>query len=143
MYSKIAVATDGTETAAKAVEVAVDLAAKYGAELLVFTAFEHHARQPLAEDKDHPEDHQWVRSTHEDVESVMERAAEQAKASGIEARTVAREGDPAHVIVDLAEEFHADLLVIGNKGMERRVLGSVPNSIAHHTPCSIVIAKTV
>src|ERR1700752_18483 len=114
MYSKIAVATDGTETAAKAVEVAVDLAKHYGAQLLGFTAYEPAPHRPLAEDKDHAEDHQWVRSVHEDVEAVLERAAEQAKAGGLEAKTVAREGDPAHVIVDLAEEFHADLLVIGN-----------------------------
>jgi nucleotide-binding universal stress UspA family protein len=54
----------------------------------------------------------------------------------------AREGDPADVLVDLADEHGADVLVIGNKGMQRRVLGSVPNSVSHKAKCSVMIVKT-
>ena len=32
--------------------------------------------------------------------------------------------------------------MIGNKGMERKVLGSVPNSVSHNAPCSVLIVKT-
>ena len=48
----------------------------------------------------------------------------------------------ASVLVQLAEECDADLLVIGNKGMHRRVLGSVPNSVTHKAPCSVFVVKT-
>ena len=43
-----------------------------------------------------------------------------------------------------AAEVEADLIVVGNKGMTgvRRVLGSVPNSVAHSAPCSVLIAFT-
>jgi nucleotide-binding universal stress UspA family protein len=44
--------------------------------------------------------------------------------------------------VRLAEECGADLLVIGNKGMKRRVLGSVPNTVTHKASCSVMVVKT-
>ena len=56
-----------------------------------------------------------------------------------------REGDPADAILDVAEEQEADLIVVGNKGMtgaRRFLLGSVPNKISHHAPCSVLIIRT-
>ena len=53
-----------------------------------------------------------------------------------------REGDPAEVLVELAERHGADVLVIGNRGMQRRVLGSVPNTITHKARCSVLVVKT-
>jgi nucleotide-binding universal stress UspA family protein len=52
------------------------------------------------------------------------------------------EGEPAEVLARLAQECDADLLVIGNKGMHRRVLGSVPNSVTHKASCSVYVVKT-
>jgi nucleotide-binding universal stress UspA family protein len=54
-------------------------------------------------------------------------------------------GDPANALLETAERVGADLLVIGNKGMSgvrRFVLGSVPNKISHHCPCSLLIVHT-
>jgi nucleotide-binding universal stress UspA family protein len=53
-------------------------------------------------------------------------------------------GDPAEVLVKRADEVGADLIVVGSKGMRgtRRVLGSVPNSVAHKAGCHVLIAKT-
>ena len=59
--------------------------------------------------------------------------------------TFAREGDPADAILDVAEERGADLIVVGNKGMtgaKRFLLGSVPNKVSHHAPCSVLIIRT-
>ena len=56
--------------------------------------------------------------------------------------TRADEGDAGEVLVRLAEGCEADLLVIGNKGMERRVLGSVPNTVTHNAGCSVLVVKT-
>ena len=56
-----------------------------------------------------------------------------------------RLGDPADAILDVAEEQGADLIVIGNKGMtgaKRFLLGSVPNKVSHHAPCSVLIIRT-
>jgi nucleotide-binding universal stress UspA family protein len=49
------------------------------------------------------------------------------------------------VLVELAEHLKADLLIVGNRGMtgvRRFMLGSVPNKVAHHAPCSVLIVDT-
>ena len=48
----------------------------------------------------------------------------------------------AETLVELAERHEADVLVIGNRGMQRRVLGSVPNTITHKARCSVFVVKT-
>ena len=63
---------------------------------------------------------------------------------GIEVDVHAATGAPADTVARVAEHEHADLIVVGNKGMKgtRRVLGSIPNSIAHAAPCSVLIVDT-
>jgi nucleotide-binding universal stress UspA family protein len=67
-----------------------------------------------------------------------------ARSHGVEAETHVATGDAAAAIVKIAREVKADLVVVGNRGMTgvRRVLGSVPNSVAHAAPCSVLIAET-
>ena len=72
----------------------------------------------------------------------MSRAEEDLRKDGLEASTWIDAGDPGEVLVRLAEECDADVLVVGNKGMQRRVLGSVPNTVTHKAPCSVIIVKT-
>ena len=60
-------------------------------------------------------------------------------------RRTPRQGDPADAILDVAEERDADLIIVGNKGMtgaKRFLLGSVPNKVSHHAPCSVLIIRT-
>jgi nucleotide-binding universal stress UspA family protein len=52
------------------------------------------------------------------------------------------EGEPGDVLVALAERHGADLLVVGSVGMDRRVLGSVPNTVSHKATCSVFVVKT-
>ena len=62
-----------------------------------------------------------------------------------EVDTVARVGDAADAIIDVAEEQRSDLIVVGHKGMTgatRFLLGSVPNKVSHHAPCSVMIVRT-
>ena len=93
-----------------------------------------------------PEDLQWMINPREDVEATLRDAAEEiAETGGVEVETFAREGDPADAILDVAEERGADLIVVGNKGMtgaKRFLLGSVPNKVSHHAPCSVLIIRT-
>jgi nucleotide-binding universal stress UspA family protein len=51
--------------------------------------------------------------------------------------------DPGDAIVAVAERVGADLIVVGNKGMHRRVLGSTPNTVSHRAPCDVLIVQTV
>jgi nucleotide-binding universal stress UspA family protein len=47
-------------------------------------------------------------------------------------------------MISVAEGVGADLIVVGSKGMKgaRRIIGSVPNSVAHRAPCHVLVAKT-
>ena len=81
-------------------------------------------------------------NAREDVEATLREAAAEVEAAGVAVTTYAREGDPADAILDVAEERGADLVVVGNKGMtgaKRFLLGSVPNKVSHHAPCSVLI----
>jgi nucleotide-binding universal stress UspA family protein len=143
MIETIAVGTDGSETASKAVDFALELAEKFGSRVVVASSYRPVSEGRLrAEQREAPEDIQWSINPMEDVDKALRGVEEKAKARGLSATTEAREGDPADVLCDIAEQHNADLLVVGNKGMQRRVLGSVPNSVSHKAPCSVVIVKT-
>jgi nucleotide-binding universal stress UspA family protein len=146
VFRSIVAGTDGSETAMQAISQAVDLARAVGAEMELVSAYEPVPAQRLRdEQREAPEDLQWAISPREDVDATLEAAASIARDAGVNARTYARQGDPADAILDVAEEREADLIVIGNKGMtgaKRFLLGSVPNKISHHAPCSVLIIRT-
>ena len=146
MFSAIVVGTDGSETATQAVRQATDLAKAVGAKVNLVSAFEPVGNQRLREERQQvPEDMQWMVNEREDVEATLNQAAETIKEAGVEVETFARQGDPADAILDVAEENNADLIIVGNKGMsgaKRFLLGSVPNKVSHHAPCSVMIIRT-
>jgi nucleotide-binding universal stress UspA family protein len=143
MFKTIAVGTDGTETAGKAVEVAIDIAERYGARLLVLSVYTPVSDKELASQREQvPAEMQWKVHATEQVDRTLARALDRARARGLESEGVAQRGEPAEVLCALAAEHGADLLVIGNKGMNRRVFGSVPKSVCQHAPCSVVVVKT-
>ena len=138
MLSTIAVATDGSDTANEAVAAAVELAKRYEAELVLISAFQDSGTAPA----DEPDELQWAYNKSAQLQAIMSKLKSDLEAQGLSCRTLTAEGDPADVVVKLAEECNADALVVGNKGMRRRVLGSVPNSITHKAPCSVFVVKT-
>ena len=143
MVKTIAVGTDGSATATKAVEFALDLAERSKAKVVFISSYRPVSESRLRrEQEEAPQDVQWSINPAEDVEATLRDAEELAEQRGLKWTSEAREGDPADVLVDLATEHDADLLVIGNKGMQRRVLGSVPNSVSHKAKCSVMIVKT-
>jgi nucleotide-binding universal stress UspA family protein len=143
MFTTIAVATDGSDTADRAVEVALDLAERCDAKLMVLSAYAAHMDPITAHAvSDAPEDVQWRLTPSGYGEDVTRRVVELARERGVACESRLLEGEPAQAICDLAADCHADLLVVGNRGMKRRILGSVPNAISHHAPCAVLIAQT-
>jgi len=146
MFGSIVVGTDGSDTAREAVRQATELAKSIGAQLNVVSAYEPVPEGRLrSERKDAPDDLQWSINPREDVEATLSDASEAINEAGVKVETFAREGDPADAILDVAEEQGADLIVVGNKGMtgaKRFLLGSVPNKVSHHAPCSVLIIRT-
>ena len=146
MFGSIVVGTDGSDTAGKAVEEAIELARAVGASIELVSAFEPVPAERLhASAGEVPRDLQWMVNPRADVEATLREAAAAVEAAGVPVRTYAREGDPADAILDVAEETNADLIVVGNKGMtgaRRFLLGSVPNKVSHHAPCNVMIVRT-
>jgi nucleotide-binding universal stress UspA family protein len=134
VFRSILVGTDGSETAQTAVRRAIELAAGLQARLQIVSAYE-----PVA-------DPSGTNNPHQDAVALLEHAREEAQGAGVaEVETFARQGDAADAIIDVAEEQHCDLVVVGNKGMtgaKRFLLGSVPNKVSHHAPCSVLIVRT-
>jgi nucleotide-binding universal stress UspA family protein len=146
LFQRIVVGTDGSDTASEAVRQAIEVAKPLGASLEVVSAFEPVPQDRLREEASEiPGDIAYAVGPREDVNQVLESAAGPAREQGVEVNTHAREGDPADAILDVAEETNADLVIVGNKGMtgaRRFLLGSVPNKISHHAPCSVLIVRT-
>jgi nucleotide-binding universal stress UspA family protein len=146
MFRSIVVGTDGSDTAAQAVRQAVDLAGAVGAKLELVSAYSPVSQQRLGEERRQaPEDLQWAINPREDVDATLEAAATVAREAGVDVEVYPRQGDPADAILDVAEEREADLIIVGNKGMtgaKRFLLGSVPNKVSHHAPCSVMIIRT-
>ncbi|MCR4488025.1 universal stress protein [Micrococcus luteus] len=146
MSDLILVGTDGSPTAARAVREAGRLAAGLGARLLILTAIPSTAQQTISERAhDMPAPRSWRSPGRQEAETVLAEAARSLDGSGVEVETVAQEGDPAEALLSVAERRGVDLIVVGNKGMtgvQRFLLGSVPNKVAHHAPCSVHIVRT-
>jgi nucleotide-binding universal stress UspA family protein len=146
VFGSMVVGTDGSETAGEAVRQATELAVRLGAVVHLVSAYEPVPERRLQEERRHvPGDLQWMVHARADVAATLERAAEELAKAGVEVKVHAREGDPADAILDVAEEQGADLILVGNKGMtgaKRFLLGSVPNKISHHAPCSVMIIRT-
>jgi nucleotide-binding universal stress UspA family protein len=146
MFGSIVVGTDGSETAGEAVRQATELAQAVGARIALVSAYAPVGNQRLREERQQaPDDVQFSINEKEDVEGTLKDAAEQVQEAGVDVETFARQGDPADAILDVAEDQKADLIVVGNKGMtgaKRFLLGSVPNKVSHHAPCSVMIIRT-
>jgi nucleotide-binding universal stress UspA family protein len=146
MFGSIVVGTDGSETATEAVRQAIELARNVGAKLELVSAYEPVAGSRLREEVQQvPDDLQWMVNPREDVDAALSAAAQLAEEHGVTAQIYARQGDPADAILDVAEEQGSDLIIVGNKGMtgaKRFLLGSVPNKVSHHAPCSVLIIRT-
>jgi nucleotide-binding universal stress UspA family protein len=147
VFGSIVVGTDGSDTARQAVRQAIELARLADGALEVVSAYEPVSAPRLREEATEvPRDLQWSVNPREDVDATLAEAAEEAREAGVSTvRTFARQGDPADAILDVAEEQGSDLIIVGNKGMtgaKRFLLGSVPNKVSHHAPCSVLIIRT-
>ena len=147
MFTSIVVGTDGSDTARMALQQAIALARQSGARLKIVSAYEPVSDQRLRHQQiEVPKDLEWMVNPRGDVLEMLDAAREEADRAGVdEVETFARQGDAADAILDIAEEQRADLIVVGNKGMtgaKRFLLGSVPNKVSHHAPCSVLIIRT-
>jgi len=139
MVSTVAVGVDASSTAGKAVQLAAELARHFDAELVLLSAYRD-AGGAVSHSPD--EESAWATDPSARQRETLTRTEDRLREDGVRCSSLAAEGDPAEVLVRLAEECAADILVVGSKGMERRVLGSVPNTVTHKAGCSVLVVKT-
>lgn len=145
-YQKVLVGTDGSDTSLLAVEKAGALAGDSSAELVIVCAYEPESEETVsaAADALGADAYQVVGSTP--AESVLRDAAARASAAGAEkVTTLAVKGPPVDVLDQAVADQRADLLVVGNVGLNTltgRILGSVPQSVARRAGVDVLIVHT-
>jgi nucleotide-binding universal stress UspA family protein len=150
MFKTIVVGTDGSEGAMRAVEIAADLAATQdGATLHIVSVQKPMAASAIASSEmavagSAGAAMEWEQEAKQVLDGTLEQSGRDAAREGLTIETHARFGSPAEVLCELAAHLQADLIIVGNRGMQggRRFLGSVPNTVSHHAPCSVLIADT-
>jgi nucleotide-binding universal stress UspA family protein len=146
MFASIVVGTDGSATATAAVRRACALAEAHSADLHLVSAYPSSVAPVVAMGRDPasviPDDRDA--DVCAAVERMLEAVRQQLGGSGIKITTHAVGYDPVTAILDVAKAQQADLIVVGNKGMQgpQRKLGSVPDVLAHTAPCDVLIVNT-
>jgi nucleotide-binding universal stress UspA family protein len=147
MYTNIVVGTDGSATASKAVGKAAEIAGMSQATLVVVSAYRPVPEERLRSERaGAPQDIAYMVNREEDVGRILEDAKKLAESNGAKKVVIESvDSGPSEALIDVAERIGAELIVVGSQGMtgaKRYLLGSVPNRIAHNTPCDVLIVKT-
>jgi nucleotide-binding universal stress UspA family protein len=147
-YQTVLVGTDGSDSSLRAVDRAAAIAADHGAKLIVATAHlpipEEKGRYAIPPGSDHGQDYRTVGQAP--YYAILQNARERAHRAGakdVDEKAVV--GAPITALVQLAEEAHADLLVVGNVGLASvagRLLGSVPSEVSRKAKVDVLIVHT-
>jgi len=148
LFKKILVPIDGSKSADKALDFALDLAKKYSAEIKIITVFDEPSPSLLAQGTI------FIPST---TENYLEKAKDFHEKILIEAQKKAKKvnpklkasqnlltGRPADKIVEKAKEEESDLIVMGSRGLggiKELLLGSVSDRVADRASCPVLIVK--
>ncbi len=144
MSERIVVGTDGSDTAKRAVQEAIRLALALDAEIHVVSAFEP-LRAPRVSGAPRGAEVALRPFPDATVNATIAEAAADVRAGGVPVKTHTVEGhDPADVLLRVAQDVDATMIVVGNRGMHgaARLLGSVPNKVSHQAHCNVLIVAT-
>ncbi len=140
LIQKILVATDGSDHARKAIEIASDIALKYGANLVLLHVVDVVTQRRMAAYMEDMENY-----LSKVGEKILREAEEDARKKGVrsmESRLI--EGDPASKIVEFARKSKVDVIIMGRRGtglLETLVLGSVSHRVCHLAKCTCMTVK--
>ncbi|HZB32261.1 MAG TPA: universal stress protein [Streptosporangiaceae bacterium] len=145
-YRTIVVGTDGSSSSFRAVDAAARLAHATGARLVLACAYHPMPAKERQSAADLLGDLAYKVEGSTPADDALRAARERALAAGAaDIDEVAVEGDAVDVLATLARRRPADLLVVGNRGLNSlagRILGSVPANLSHRAPCDVLIVHT-
>lgn len=145
-YTTVAVGTDGSDTSFAAVDRAASIAADAGARLVIVCAYFPQDDKATSADRDALGDEAYQVVGSAPAEDTLQTAADRARAKGAKSvDTRAVQGKPGDTLKKVVKEVGADLLVVGNVGLNTlagRILGSVPLDVARHAGIDVLIVHT-
>jgi nucleotide-binding universal stress UspA family protein len=142
IFTKMLLATDGSESSEVAVRAAVALSKRLDSEVHVIYVAHEHPYLHAYYDRRHQEEEERLR--REGQRKLGEYRDDVRKAGGAIAESYLRVGEAANEIVELAEEIGVDLVVLGSRGhgpMRRALMGSVSMGVLRHAHCSVLIVR--
>ena len=146
-YQTVLVGTDGSDSSYRAVDRAAEIARDAAARLVIVCAYEPATPREVAAAEDVLGDEAFSVVGSAPAEETLRTAAERAAARGAgKIERVAVAGEPVKSLVSALEQHQADLLVVGNRGLNTlagRLLGSVPATVSRRSPCDVLIVHTV
>lgn len=134
-FRKILVAVDGSPQAQVVFEQALELAKKESASLMLFHGIEIAAKLTYLTE---------LEVKTQEAQGLLQIYQQKAKDQGISTEVNYRPGEPGQCICNLAQNWKADLIVIGRrgyKGLTEVLLGSISNHVVHHAPCSVLVVQ--
>jgi nucleotide-binding universal stress UspA family protein len=143
LFRRITVAIDGSAHAAAALEYAIDLAKRYGSDLVILAVA---PLIPVYVTASEP----YVPAAVPDSElarfqTIVDAAVKRAEASGVTTVTgICDEGVVVDEVLNHLEQHPTDLLVVGSRGLSaarRLLLGSVSTALVNHAPCPVLVVR--
>lgn len=146
MFKHLLVASDGSEHALRAASVAGEVALKFDAEVTVLCVYDPpSSRAPLVGPHTEMLDEDTLSRYAEEVLDTVEiNTGNVLRDLGVRFTVRKETGHPVEVIVGVAARSHADLIVLGSRGlggMESFLLGSVSDRVLHHAHCPVMVVK--
>jgi nucleotide-binding universal stress UspA family protein len=148
---KILIATDGSKFSTAAVEACCELVRDDEKTWFkIVSAYEAQvpmAAEPFAISAEYYQQLDMFadKTAHASADAAVRMIKERLPADLIDVATVVELGRPAEIIIEAAERWHPDLIVVGSHGRSfwgRLALGSVSDAVLHHAPCSVLVVRS-
>jgi nucleotide-binding universal stress UspA family protein len=141
---KVLLATDGSHSSEVALQALIAMARPQETEVRIVHVIEiwpvHIHTPEWDRERSDARRSMWARG-----EEIVIHAARVLEKAGFHVTTAVREGDPRTGLIDAASDWHADLIMVGSHGrtgLDRLLMGSVSEAVAHHAPCSVQIVRS-
>ena len=154
MINKILIAVDRSQNNKLVFDTAVSLAKTTGADLMLLHILsrkesEHpiaptYTYYPIIEEVNYETYQKEYAKYQQHGLEFLKNLTEEATAAGVSTEYTQLAGNPGRMICELANNWSADLIIVGSrglKGLKEMFLGSVSNYVTHHAPCSVLIVR--
>ncbi len=154
MFKKILVPLDGSDHSMRALDIAVEIAKKFGGKITLIHVYSVSVRPVVVPEPATfalgiplmtPSEYSKVAEAVKEAGArILAEGVKRAKAEGVEVETMLREGHTVHEIVKAAREGEFNLIVMGARGLSRIkeiILGSVSEGVVRNAPCPVLVTK--